>query len=168
MDCDKDTAMSDEEGHFGSLGRGLLKQSGEYFATGQSKIQLQPNKPDDPFEAFDQQQCSAPKYAKQPGNMRKVSVSAEEILSSADSHSRQQRVDFLKSPIMEDIFHWCREGNSIQVRLWLDDTEHDMNQGSLNFEWTFWRISECLSNDLDDFFISQNHMINKPFLNVFL
>lgn len=30
---------------------------------------------------------------------------------------------------MEDIFHWCREGNAIQVRLWLDDTEHDMNQG---------------------------------------
>ncbi|XP_055714412.1 uncharacterized protein LOC129808664 [Phlebotomus papatasi] len=53
--------MSDEEGHIGSLGRGFLKQSGEYFATGQSKIQLQPNKPNDPFEAFDQQQCSAPK-----------------------------------------------------------------------------------------------------------
>ncbi|XP_073837470.1 integrin linked kinase [Musca autumnalis] len=30
---------------------------------------------------------------------------------------------------MEDIFHWCREGNSIQVRLWLDDVEHDMNLG---------------------------------------
>nr|CAG4651746.1 EOG090X04G6 [Triops cancriformis] len=30
---------------------------------------------------------------------------------------------------MEDIFHWCREGNAIQVRVWLDDTEHDMNQG---------------------------------------
>ncbi|XP_037934001.1 integrin-linked protein kinase homolog pat-4 [Teleopsis dalmanni] len=30
---------------------------------------------------------------------------------------------------MEDIFHWCREGNSIQVRLWLDDTEHDLNLG---------------------------------------
>ncbi|KAG1659317.1 Integrin-linked protein kinase [Nymphon striatum] len=30
---------------------------------------------------------------------------------------------------MEDIFHWCREGNAIQVRMWLDDTEHDMNQG---------------------------------------
>ncbi|KAF4522686.1 hypothetical protein B566_EDAN010467 [Ephemera danica] len=30
---------------------------------------------------------------------------------------------------MEDIFHWTREGNAIQVRLWLDDTEHDMNQG---------------------------------------
>jgi len=31
--------------------------------------------------------------------------------------------------IMEDIFHWIREGNTIQVRMWLDDTEHDMNQG---------------------------------------
>ncbi|XP_039286638.1 integrin-linked protein kinase isoform X2 [Nilaparvata lugens] len=30
---------------------------------------------------------------------------------------------------MEDIFHWCREGNVMQVRVWLDDTEHDMNQG---------------------------------------
>lgn len=30
---------------------------------------------------------------------------------------------------MEDIFHWCREGNSIQVRLWLDETEHDNNLG---------------------------------------
>lgn len=33
---------------------------------------------------------------------------------------------------MEDIFYWCRENNSIQVRLWLDDTEHDMNQGYLS------------------------------------
>ncbi|XP_049960370.1 integrin-linked protein kinase [Schistocerca serialis cubense] len=30
---------------------------------------------------------------------------------------------------MEDIFQWCREGNAMQVRVWLDDTEHDMNQG---------------------------------------
>lgn len=30
---------------------------------------------------------------------------------------------------MEDIFQWCREGNTMQVRVWLDDTEHDMNQG---------------------------------------
>ncbi|XP_013172596.1 PREDICTED: integrin-linked protein kinase [Papilio xuthus] len=30
---------------------------------------------------------------------------------------------------MEDIFQWCREGNALQVRVWLDDTEHDMNQG---------------------------------------
>ncbi|KAL0280544.1 UNVERIFIED_CONTAM: hypothetical protein PYX00_001804 [Menopon gallinae] len=30
---------------------------------------------------------------------------------------------------MEDIFQWCREGNALQVRVWLDDTENDMNQG---------------------------------------
>lgn len=30
---------------------------------------------------------------------------------------------------MEDIFQWCREGNAMQVRVWLDDTENDMNQG---------------------------------------
>ncbi|CAO1360446.1 unnamed protein product [Diamesa serratosioi] len=30
---------------------------------------------------------------------------------------------------MEDIFYWCRENNSIQVRLWLDDTESDFNKG---------------------------------------
>jgi len=30
---------------------------------------------------------------------------------------------------MEDIFQWIRKGDAIQVRMWLDDTEHDMNQG---------------------------------------
>ncbi|KAL3275029.1 hypothetical protein HHI36_019801 [Cryptolaemus montrouzieri] len=30
---------------------------------------------------------------------------------------------------MEDIFQWCKEGNALQVRVWLDDTEHDMNLG---------------------------------------
>ena len=30
---------------------------------------------------------------------------------------------------MEDIFQWCREGNSLQVRVWLDETTHDMNAG---------------------------------------
>ncbi|RZC34093.1 integrin-linked protein kinase, partial [Asbolus verrucosus] len=30
---------------------------------------------------------------------------------------------------MEDIFQWCKDGNALQVRVWLDDTEHDMNQG---------------------------------------
>ena len=30
---------------------------------------------------------------------------------------------------MEDIFHFIREGNAMQARMWLDDTEHDMNQG---------------------------------------
>lgn len=30
---------------------------------------------------------------------------------------------------MEDIFNWCREGNTLQVRIWLDDTTNDMNEG---------------------------------------
>ncbi|XP_046390679.1 integrin-linked protein kinase [Ischnura elegans] len=30
---------------------------------------------------------------------------------------------------MEDIFQWCREGSAMQVRMWLDDPEHDLNQG---------------------------------------
>ncbi len=31
--------------------------------------------------------------------------------------------------ILEDIFGWVREGNAVQVRVWLDDTEHDLNLG---------------------------------------
>lgn len=30
---------------------------------------------------------------------------------------------------MEDIFIWCREGENLQVRIWLDDPTNDMNQG---------------------------------------
>lgn len=30
---------------------------------------------------------------------------------------------------MEDIFHWCREGESLQVKIWLDEPKNDMNQG---------------------------------------
>ena len=30
---------------------------------------------------------------------------------------------------MDDIFIWCREGNTLQVRIWLDDTKNDMNEG---------------------------------------
>lgn len=30
---------------------------------------------------------------------------------------------------MDDIFGWCREGNTLQVRIWLDDTTNDMNEG---------------------------------------
>lgn len=30
---------------------------------------------------------------------------------------------------MEDIFIWCREGETLQVRIWLDDTKNDLNQG---------------------------------------
>lgn len=31
--------------------------------------------------------------------------------------------------IMEDVFGWVKEGNTFQVRVWLDDTEHDLNVG---------------------------------------
>ncbi|GMR42810.1 hypothetical protein PMAYCL1PPCAC_13005 [Pristionchus mayeri] len=31
--------------------------------------------------------------------------------------------------IMEDVFGWVREGNAFQVRVWLDDHEHDLNVG---------------------------------------
>jgi len=30
---------------------------------------------------------------------------------------------------MEDIFNWCREGETLQVRIWLDDPKNDINQG---------------------------------------
>lgn len=31
--------------------------------------------------------------------------------------------------VMDDIFTQCREGNSVAVRLWLDNTENDLNLG---------------------------------------
>lgn len=30
---------------------------------------------------------------------------------------------------MDDIFTQVREGNAFQVRMWLDNTENDLNQG---------------------------------------
>lgn len=33
---------------------------------------------------------------------------------------------------MDDIFTQCREGNAVAVRLWLDNTENDLNQGWAN------------------------------------
>lgn len=48
---------------------------------------------------------------------------------------------------MEDIFHWCREGNAFQVRVWLDDTEHDMNQGDDHgFSPLHWSSKEGRAN----------------------
>ncbi|KAF2362435.1 Ankyrin repeat-containing domain [Trinorchestia longiramus] len=44
---------------------------------------------------------------------------------------------------MDDIFHWCREGNMLQVRMWLDDTEHDLNQGDDHgFSLLHWAAKE--------------------------
>jgi integrin-linked kinase len=31
--------------------------------------------------------------------------------------------------IQEDVFGWVREGNAFQTRVWLDDSEHDLNIG---------------------------------------
>lgn len=48
---------------------------------------------------------------------------------------------------MEDVFHWCREGNALQVRVWLDDTEHDMNQGDDHgFSPLHWASKEGRTN----------------------
>uniref|UniRef100_A0A4D5R9F9 Integrin-linked protein kinase n=2 Tax=Scolopendra TaxID=41364 RepID=A0A4D5R9F9_SCOVI len=48
---------------------------------------------------------------------------------------------------MEDIFHWCREGNVFQVRTWLDDVEHDMNQGDDHgFSPLHWAAKEGRAN----------------------
>lgn len=47
---------------------------------------------------------------------------------------------------MDDIFTQCREGNSVAVRLWLDNTENDLNLGWANIsayssfkEMALWR-----------------------------
>uniref|UniRef100_T1J3B5 Protein kinase domain-containing protein n=1 Tax=Strigamia maritima TaxID=126957 RepID=T1J3B5_STRMM len=48
---------------------------------------------------------------------------------------------------MEDIFHWTRDGNAMLVRMWLDDTEHDMNQGDDHgFSPLHWASKEGHTN----------------------
>lgn len=45
--------------------------------------------------------------------------------------------------LMEDIFGWVREGNAFQVRVWLDDTEHDLNVGDDHaFSLLHWAAKE--------------------------
>jgi hypothetical protein len=59
------------------------------------------------------------------------------VSSSASKHpfyvllqqSLQEVEVVLEKSTMEDIFSWCKEGNAFQVRVWLDDTENDLNQG---------------------------------------
>lgn len=44
---------------------------------------------------------------------------------------------------MEDVFGWVREGNAFQVRVWLDDTEHDLNVGDDHaFSLLHWAAKE--------------------------
>lgn len=45
--------------------------------------------------------------------------------------------------IMEDVFGWVKEGNTFQVRVWLDDTEHDLNVGDDHaFSLLHWAAKE--------------------------
>ncbi|VDL70010.1 unnamed protein product [Nippostrongylus brasiliensis] len=45
--------------------------------------------------------------------------------------------------IMEDVFGWVREGNAFQVRVWLDDHEHDLNVGDDHaFSLLHWAAKE--------------------------
>lgn len=39
---------------------------------------------------------------------------------------------------MEDIFQWCKEGKLLQVRVWIDEPEHDLNQGYVTVLFTSW------------------------------
>lgn len=38
---------------------------------------------------------------------------------------------------MDDIFHWCKDGNALLVRVWLDDIANDMNQGYVNIYYFY-------------------------------
>jgi integrin-linked kinase len=45
--------------------------------------------------------------------------------------------------ILEDVFGWVKEGNAFQVRVWLDDTEHDLNIGDDHaFSLLHWACKE--------------------------
>jgi len=38
---------------------------------------------------------------------------------------------------MDDIFSLVRDGNALQVRIWLDNTENDLNQGFVRLHLDF-------------------------------
>ncbi|XP_069059742.1 integrin-linked protein kinase isoform X2 [Pleurodeles waltl] len=51
---------------------------------------------------------------------------------------------------MDDIFTQCREGNAVAVRLWLDNTENDLNQGDDHgFSPLHWACREGRSTVVD-------------------
>ena len=45
---------------------------------------------------------------------------------------------------MDDIFTQCREGNAVAVRLWLDNTENDLNQGWVIYQHLFLHKHFCV------------------------
>uniref|UniRef100_A0AAX7V1L2 Scaffold protein ILK n=1 Tax=Astatotilapia calliptera TaxID=8154 RepID=A0AAX7V1L2_ASTCA len=70
-----------------------------------------------------------------------------------DFISRRRRCKFIKNNTpakMDDIFTQCREGNAVAVRLWLDNTENDLNQGDDHgFSPLHWACREGRSNVVD-------------------
>lgn len=53
---------------------------------------------------------------------------------------------------MDDIFSLVRDGNALQVRIWLDNTENDLNQGFVVFFSVFFvafyhfvRVNSCIN-----------------------
>lgn len=55
---------------------------------------------------------------------------------------------------MDDIFTQCREGNAVAVRLWLDNTENDLNQGwAMVYLFVYFLVNRMLliQNSQDTF-----------------
>ncbi|XP_055346550.1 integrin-linked protein kinase homolog pat-4-like [Paramacrobiotus metropolitanus] len=51
---------------------------------------------------------------------------------------------------IEDVFQWTRDGNAFNLRVWLDDTEHDMNVGDDHgFSLLHWAAKEGHANVVD-------------------
>uniref|UniRef100_A0AAV2J9B9 Scaffold protein ILK n=1 Tax=Knipowitschia caucasica TaxID=637954 RepID=A0AAV2J9B9_KNICA len=64
--------------------------------------------------------------------------------------SGDQRTEEAFSLNMDDIFTQCREGNSVAVRLWLDNTENDLNLGDDHgFSPLHWACREGRSGVVD-------------------
>uniref|UniRef100_A0A672REL2 Integrin-linked kinase n=1 Tax=Sinocyclocheilus grahami TaxID=75366 RepID=A0A672REL2_SINGR len=67
-----------------------------------------------------------------------------QISSRHDERERREGAE------MDDIFTQCREGNAVAVRLWLDNTENDLNQGDDHgFSPLHWACREGRSGVVD-------------------
>uniref|UniRef100_A0A665WJ70 Scaffold protein ILK n=1 Tax=Echeneis naucrates TaxID=173247 RepID=A0A665WJ70_ECHNA len=71
-------------------------------------------------------------------------------LSNSSSASTGTPEEKNPSTKMDDIFTQCREGNAVAVRLWLDNTENDLNQGDDHgFSPLHWACREGRSSVVD-------------------
>uniref|UniRef100_A0A8U7MF06 Integrin linked kinase n=1 Tax=Corvus moneduloides TaxID=1196302 RepID=A0A8U7MF06_CORMO len=81
-------------------------------------------------------------------------AAAAALRSRRDTHpvtaGRHRHRDRAGTATMDDIFTQCREGNAVAVRLWLDNTENDLNQGDDHgFSPLHWACREGRSNVVD-------------------